>query len=172
MACAVDVHHIFACFLRGEDGLVLRGEVLELYAWGEVVHAEGGDSQRGGIVLCGDGLALHLAVVPEGALEAFLAVWGDAVSGHETLHHLVVGQVAAGFIEQFLLLGLDAVEDGDGLIGRAVVVAPHHRLVGGIGTNDGNLLLILLERQDVSVILQQDDALAGHLKRDICRLLG
>ena len=61
-----------------------------------------------------------------------------------TLHDLVVGQVATRQIDEILMLGLDTVEDGDGMVRCAVVVTPHHRLIVGIRTDNGNFLLTLL----------------------------
>ena len=61
-----------------------------------------------------------------------------------TLHHLIVGQVTAWEIDQLLLLGLDAVEDGDGVIRCTIIVTPHHRLVLSIRSDNSNLLCVLL----------------------------
>ena len=169
MAGGLDVDNVFACFLRGEGGLILGGEILDGQIGGEDVHAGGGHVDGLRIVLGGEGLAGHLGVVPEGALQAFLAIWSHAVGSEMAFHHLVVGEVAAWDIDQLLLLGFNAVEDGDGVIGRTVIVTPHHRLVAGIGADDGNLLGILLQRQDVALVLQEHDALAGHVEGYLCR---
>ena len=75
--------------------------------------------------------------------------------GEQAVLHLVVGQVAALGIVEFLLLGLDAVEYGDSVVGHAVIVAPHHRGIVGIGAYDGYLLLSLCEGQYVVLVLQQ-----------------
>ena len=169
MAGGLDVDNVFACFLRGEGGLVLGGEILDGQIGGEDVHAGGGHVDGLGIVLGGERFACHLRVVPEGALQAFLAIWSHAVGSEMAFHHLVVGEVAAWDIDQLLLLGFNAVEDGDGVIGRTVIVTPHHGLVAGIGADDGNLLGILLQRQDVALVLQEHDALAGHVEGYLCR---
>ena len=86
-------------------------------------------------------------------------------------HHQVVGQVATRDIDNLLLLGLDTVEDGDGVVGRTVIVTPHHGLAMGVRTDDGYLLSILLQWQDVAVVLQQDDGLTGHIEGYLCGCL-
>ena len=55
------------------------------------------------------------------------------------------------------------------MVGCAVVVTPHHGLIVGIRTNDGNLLLALLQRQDVVIVLQENDRLARHVEGYLCR---
>ena len=116
------------------------------------MHTEGGDGQRLGVVLGGNGLAVHATVVPEGALQTFLA-FETALRAKETLKDSVVSQVAACMVVEFLLLGLDTVENRDGMVRRAVVIAPHHGLVIGIGADNGYLLRIFLQWQNVILIL-------------------
>ena len=60
----------------------------------------------------------------------------------------------------------NALKNRDGVRGIAVVVAPHHRGVGGIGTEHHHAH-VLPQRQDV-LVLQQHYTLAGQLQ---CRLL-
>ena len=165
MTTCIDIHYIFARLLGCKDGLILGREVFELNARGEVVHAKGGNSQRRSIILCCDGLALHTTVVPERTLHTFLTL-ETALRSHQTLHHLVVGQVTTCSIEQFLRLGFDTVEDGDGMVGRAVVVTPHHRHIVSIRTNHGNLLLFV-QWQNIVFILQQHHRLTGHIQREV-----
>ena len=57
-------------------------------------------------------------------------------------------------VEQLLLFSLDAVKDGDGMVGHAVVVAPHQRGIIGVGTDDGQRFLVFLQRQDMVLVLQ------------------
>ena len=99
MTATVDVHHILAGLLRGEDGLILGREALKLHAGSEVMHAGGRDGQRGGIIQRGDGFALHLAVVPERTLHALPALEA-ALRAQQAVHHFVVCEVAAGSIVQ------------------------------------------------------------------------
>ena len=156
VAAALHVEHILSVLGGFKHCLILGGEVFYLYAGGEVVHARRGHSHRRGIVACGDALAAHRGVVPEGAFHTRFAVEGTLVA-HQAFHHLVVGKVATGEVQQFALFRLDAVEDGDGVVGHAVVVAPHHRRVVGIRSDDGYLSTVLLQRQHVVVVLQQHD---------------
>ena len=116
------------------------------------MHTEGGDGQRLGIVLRGNGFAVHVAIVPESALQTFLAL-ETALRGKETLEDSVISQVATCMVIEFLLLGLDAVKNRDGMIRRSVVIAPHHGLVVGIRADNGYLLGIFLQRQNVILIL-------------------
>ena len=169
MATALYVHHIFSRLFGSEHRLIFGREVLYLHTRGEDVHAGGGDGKRSGVVLGGHGLARHLGVVPERATEALLAI-GSTLRGQQAVHHLVVGQVASLQVGEFLLLGLDAVEDGYRVVGHAVVVAPHQWLVVGIGTNHGYLLLVLSQRQHVAFVLQQHNRLAGHVERQLAML--
>ena len=166
------VQHILASFLGGKGGLILGREVLNGQVGSKDMHAIGGHRQGLGVVLGGKGLAFHLGIRPERSLQSLLTVRCHTFRCHVTLHHFVVGQVATGEIHQFLLLGLDTVEDGDGLVGRSVIVAPHHGFIVGIGANDGDLLCIFLQRQDIVLVLQQHDALARHFQRDLGRGLG
>ena len=172
MTCTLHVDDILACLLRSKGRLVLGREVLDGEIGSEDVHTCSGDIDRLRVVFGGEGLALHIRVVPECALQSALAVGSGTLAGHVALEYLIVSQIASRDISDFLLLGLDAVKDGDGMIGRTVVVTPHHRLVVRIRTDDGNLLCILLQRQDIAVVLQQDDALAGHIEGDVGRSLG
>ena len=70
-----------------------------------------------------------------------------------TLHHLVIGQVATRRIKYLLLLGLDAIQNSNGMIRRTIVVTPHHRFIMSVGTDDGDFLCILLQRQNVIFVL-------------------
>ena len=74
LTTSIHVYHIFASFIGGEDRLVLRGEILELYTWGEVVHTKGGYSQGLGVVLRGNWFSFHLTIVPECSLYTFLSL--------------------------------------------------------------------------------------------------
>ena len=81
--------------------------------------------------------------------------------GEQAVLHLVVGQVAALGIVEFLLLGLDAVEHGDSVVGHAVIVAPHHRDIVGIGAYDHYVVLGRgFDGQD-AVVLEEHGALEG-----------
>ena len=171
VSATVHIDHILTGLLRGKRGLILCREVLKLYARGKVVHTKGGNSQWLGIILRGDGLALHAPVVPEGTLHALLA-FEAALRSHQALHHPVVGQIATLSVKKFLLLRLDAVENGDGMVRRTVVVTPHHRLVVGIGTDNGNTFLILLEGKHIVLVLQQHDGLTRHVEGYLAVFLG
>ena len=142
---ALHVDHIFASLLRGEGGLVFGGEVLDGQVGCKDMHTCCGDIDGLRVVFGGEGLALH---------------------------HLVVGQVATGEINEILLLGLKTLEDCDGLVGRTIVVTPHHRLVVGVRTDYCDLLLSFLQGEDVVLVLQQDDSLTGHLEGHLGRSLG
>ena len=98
VSATIHIHHIFTSLLRSKYRLVLGREILELYTGGKVVHTEGSNSQRLGVILRGNGLALHLTVVPERALHTFLTIEA-ALRGHQALHHLVVGQVTTRIID-------------------------------------------------------------------------
>ena len=67
-------------------------------------------------------------------------------------------------MEDVLFLCLYAVEDGDGAVGRAVVVAPHEGFIVGVGSDDGYLLAILGEREHSVLVVEKDDALASHVE--------
>ena len=158
------VQYIFSCLFRSEGGLVLSREILDGQVGCEDVHTCCGDIDRFCISLGGEGLAFHLGVIPESALQSFLAVGSDTVGSQMTLHYLIVGQIAAREIDELFLFGLDAVEDGNGVIRRAIIVTPHHRLVLSVGTNHGYLLSVLLQGQDIVIVLQQNNTLTGHLE--------
>ena len=172
LAGTLHVQHILAGFLRGKGGLILGREVLDGQVGSKDMHAIGGHRQGLGIILGGKGLARHLGIRPERSLQSLLTIRSHTLRRHVTFHHFIVGQVATGEIHQFLLFGLDAVENGDGLVGCSVIVTPHHGFIVGIGANDGNLLCIFLQRQDIVLVLQQDDGLARHFQRDLGRGLG
>ena len=72
-----------------------------------------------------------------------------------TLHHLVVCEIAARNIYDILLFCTDATEDSNSIIGGAVIVSPHHRLIVGIRSDNGYLLRITFQRQDIVIILQE-----------------
>ena len=126
------------------------------------MHTIGRHRQRFCIIFGSKRLTLHLGIGPERSLQSFLAIRCRTLHCHVTLHHLVVSQVAALGIEQLLRFSLDTVKDGHSRIGRTIIVTPHHGLVIGIRTNDGNFLLFT-ERQNVVVVLQQHNALACHV---------
>ena len=126
------------------------------------MHTKGGDSQWRGVILCRNWLPLHSAIIPECAFHTLLALEA-ALRGHQAFHYLVVGQITALRIEHFLRLGLNAVKDSDGMVGLSVIISPHHRCIVGIGTNDGNLLLAILQRKYVILILKQNYRLASHI---------
>ena len=127
------------------------------------MHTKGGNSQRCGIILRRHRLALHLTVIPEGALHTLLAL-ETALRGHQTFHHFVICQVAASSIEQLLLFGLDTIKDSNGMIGLTVIIPPHHWRIVSIRSDNGNLLLTFLQREDIVVILKQHNALACHIE--------
>ena len=135
------------------------------------MHTKGGDGDRLGIVLSRHGLTLHTTVVPERTLHTLLTL-KTALRSHQTLHHFVVSQVTTSMVEEFLLFGLDTVEDRNGMIRCTVIVTPHQGLIVGIRTNHGNLLSILLQGQDITLILQQHNRLAGHIEGNLTMLLG
>ena len=96
-------------------------------------------------------LSLAGTVVPERRLHTFLAVKRALVK--PTLESLVVGKVTATQVNDIALTHhlLYSLEDSNCLVRRSVVVTPHHRLVVGIGSDNGNLTL--LQWQD-AVVLQ------------------
>ena len=126
------------------------------------MHTKRGNSQWCGVILRRNGLTLHTAIVPERSLQTLLTLEAT-LRGHQTLHHFVVGQVAASSIEQFLRLGFDAIKDSDSMVGGTVIVTPHHRCIVSIGTNNGNLFF-LIQRQDVVFVLQQYHRLTRHIQ--------
>ena len=171
LSTAIHIHHIFSSLLRGEDSLVFGREVLKLYARSKVVHTIGSYCQRWGVVLCSDGFAFHLAIVPERTLHTFLTLKAT-LRGQKAFLHLVVGEVASLSIEQFLCLCLDTIKDSYRVIGRTVIVTPHHWGIVSIRTYDSNLLRISLQRQYVILILQQYNGLARHIQRQVSRFFG
>ena len=144
LTTAVDIDHILARLLGRKCCLVFCRKAFQRHARSKVVHTGSGNSQRRGVILRGDGLACHLAVLPERTLQSFLALKA-ALTAHQALHHFVVGQVTAGEVQHFLLHLLNTIENGHSVVGHTVVVAPHHRGVVGIGANNGNLLCVLLQ---------------------------
>ena len=162
MSATIHIHHILASLLRCKHGLVLGREVFELNAWSEVMHTKRGNSKWCGIILRSNGLTLHTTIVPECSLHTFLTLEAT-LRGHQALHHLVIGQVAAGSIEQFLRLGLDTIENRNSMIWGSIIVTPHHRGIVSIGTNDGNLFL-LIQGQDIVLVLQQHHRLTRHIQ--------
>ena len=164
------VHHIFTCFLRCENGLVLGRKIFQVHAWGKVVHTCCGDSQWSRIIFSRHRLSFHLRIVPESTLQTLLAIDGT-IRSHQAIHHLVVGTIATCQIEQILLLGLDTVKNGDGAIRCTIVVTPHQRFIVSIRTNHSNLLLVLLQRQHIALVLQEHQSLASHIERDLAMFL-
>ena len=158
-----------------EDGLVAGwnegavkagGEVLEADARGEDRVAAVAQLQRLFEVDHRDGRTFHLGVVPVGGLDARIAqrVFDLAETA---LEGLVACQATALYVADasgrvdhpgFLR---DAFEGGDGACGIACVVAPHHDGVVCVGAHDDEAR-ISGEWQD-AVVLQQHDALEGHL---------
>ena len=134
------------------------------------MHAGGGHSHGGRIVFGGNRSAVHRRVVPEPSTQSCLAVL-TAVALHQAGQNLVIGLVAAREIHKLLLFRLDAVENRDSVVRRAVIVAPHQGLVVGVRTNHGYLLLILGQRQHITLVLKQDDSLTGHVQRQLLMLL-
>lgn len=70
------------------------------------------------------------------------------------------------------MAGLDAVEDGDGAVGRTVVVAPHHGSVVGIGPDDGDGFPTGLEGEHPSLVLEEHQTLPGHVECQLAVGLG
>ena len=58
------------------------------------------------------------------------------------------------------------------MVWGTIIVSPHHRLVMSIRTDNGNLLGILLQRQDIVLVLKQYDGLTSHVQRYVSRSLG
>ena len=169
---ALHVDDILTSLLRGEGGLVFGREVLNGQIRCKDVHTCCGYIHGFRVVFSSESLALHLSVVPERTFQTLLAVGRHALCCQMALHHLVVGQVTAGDIEELLLFGFDTVEDGDGVVRCSVVVTPHHGYIVGIGTDHCYLLLSFLQGEDVILVLQQYDGLTGHVKGYLGRCLG
>ena len=131
------------------------------------MHTVGGNSQGLRIVFGSKRLTLHLGICPKRTLQTALAIGSCTFGCHVTLHYLVVGQVTTRQINQFLLFLLKTVENGYGMVGRTVVVSPHHGFIVGIRTDNGYLLLIFLQRQDIVVVLKQHYRLACHVERQL-----
>ena len=152
VSCALHIHYIFPCFFRCEGCLIFGREIIDGQVGGEYMHAGSCHVHGFCVVFCGEGFSLHFCVGPEGSFQAFLAAEGT-LCGHTAVHHLVVGQVAAREIDHFLLFGAYAVKDGDGVVGCAIVITPHHRYVIGIGTDDSNLFCIASQGQNATFVL-------------------
>ena len=82
----------------------------------------------------------------------------------------VLHQFAGFHVANHIALLLHAFEDGDGVARETIVVAPHHDGVVGIGTYDCHLGCFG-ERQDVLLVLQEDDALASCIKGNLMVLI-
>jgi len=166
VAATLHVEGHLAALLGTERGGVAGREILDLHAWGEVVHARCGHSDRLGVVLCGNGFALALGVVPELPFES--CCLSVAALVEERVDDLVGREVTSFDIDQFFILSAQSVEDVDGVIGCTVVVAPHHRAVVGVGPDDGDAFMALgVEGQDVTTVFQQHERLSCHVEREL-----
>ena len=176
---AVDAEVVFAAAANGIDHVagvigsersaVAGGEAGEVDSLlpGAVLVGEGGGSgverQRRGVVGLGDCAAAELGVIEVLRVEACAAVdAGDVVGGDER-----VREVAALLIDYVSIGGriADGAEDGlgVGLGGIAVVVAEDHAGVVGVGADHRDGDAVLADGEDVVLVLEQDDGLAGGL---------
>ena len=118
------------------------------------MHTIGGNSQRLGIILRSERFTLPLRIRPERTLQTFLTIRSRTLRSHVTFHNLVIRQVTARSIEQLLLLGLDTVKDRHRMVRGTIIVAPHHRFIICIRTDDSDFLCILLQRKNLILVLQ------------------
>ena len=88
---ALYVDHIFACLLWGEGGLVFSREILDGQVGCKDMHTCSSHIHWLRVIFCGEGLAIHLSIVPERTFQTLLAVGSHTFSSQVTLHHLVVG---------------------------------------------------------------------------------
>ena len=57
------------------------------------------------------------------------------------------------------------------MVGGAVVVAPHQRLIIGIRANHCHFLLVLCQGQHIALVLKEHDGLTSHVKCYLTMLL-
>ena len=166
VSAALNVKRHLAALLRIERRGVAGREILDFHARRKVVHARCGHGDGLSIILCGDGFALALGVIPELAFES-CGLSGTAL-GEQRVDDLVGGEVTAFEVNQIFVVAAQSVENVDGVCRRTVVVAPHHRRVVGIGSDDGDALMALrVEGQDVAAVLQQHERLSSHVEREL-----
>ena len=148
---------------RGVVAFIAGREMLQLYTGGKYRGTAIAQTQRFGDAQGGCWGTFLLLVVPVGGGHARLAV-GSAHLGKAAFHHLVVGEAAAcdgAYVAQFVA---DALQDGGGMGGEAIVVAPHHHRVVGIGSHHHDVMGILGQGQQLVFILQQHHSLACYLQ--------
>ena len=170
MSAALHVQNVFAGIFGRESGGVFRRKIFDFYVGRKYVHTGSSYLYRIGVKLCGNGSSAVFDVVPKSAFQTFFAV-GGALGGDAAVKNLVVCEVAAGVIDDVFLFGADAFEDVDSGIWHTVVIAPHHRSIVGVRANDSNLLGVLFEREDVAVVLEEDNALTSHFECEVAVLL-
>ena len=82
----------------------------------------------------GNGLTLHVDIVPVGNLHSAIAK-RIIEQSEATLKHLIPGEGAAWYILSLRHIATDAVECSNGMGGIAGIIAPHHDGVVSIGTH-------------------------------------
>src|SRR5690554_5501862 len=88
--------------------------------------------------------------------------------------YFIIDQVHPLIVQHFILrnLGLNAIQNGNGINGGAVVVAPEHHFVVGIGTNHRNFLSsVFVEWKHIVLVVQQGHGLLSHLIGQLLMLL-
>ena len=165
------VEQHLVCLLRTEHGFIFCREAHQLHIRSEGVLTIGRYLHR--ILLLGDDnrLAFHLAIVPESALKAHLAIHATLVEVR--IQNLVVHQVASikGDNLVFLQTTPDTIQDGNCLSWSTIIVSPHHRFVIHIRSDESNLLYFFIERQNLILVLEQRHGLQSHIERELAMRL-
>src|SRR5690554_5101164 len=88
--------------------------------------------------------------------------------------YFIVYQVNPFIVKHLVLaqLLLNTIQNGNGINGGAVVVAPEHHFVVGIGTNHRNFLSsVFVEWKHIVLVVQQGHGLLSHLIGQLLMLL-
>ncbi len=156
-----NVDNDFARLCRSEYRLILCAEIRKVDTRSKLIISCCGLGERLCVVFCSNGFPLTSGVVPKCTLETLAAV--ETAFGKQRCHNAAVCKIASLMVYGFSVFASYTVEYRYGSCGGAVIVAPHHRFVVGVRTDNG-YFLTFLQRQYAIAVLQQCDGLACHFK--------
>ena len=170
MSTTLYIKNHLSTLLRNKCCFVFCREILNRHIGCKNMHTSCCYSERSIVILYRNRITLHINIVPECTLQAFPSIKRTLVE--ERFHYLQVCEVTALNILYILVFALDTTKNRNGVIRRSVIITPHHGIIVGIRSNNGNLFIcIFIKRQNIIVVLQKNNTLTSHIKGNLCILL-
>ena len=168
MACHLNLEAHRTGLLVVKRGLVAHREVGEGHTLCESGSALCVQVEWRGVTGRGDRVALIFLVTIVGSIESVAIGRGALVEEAGVI--VVEHQTAPIYHGEVLEALLQGRHEGLCVLREAVVVAPLHSTVVGVGTNH-SYLHVALQREQVVLVLQQHHTLMGHLQGECAMLL-